>query len=831
MPQSIRPVFKDTSELASGVLADEICEALESSKYLIVICSPQATHSKWVDKEVQTFIDMGRSDKIIPFVIGGKPFSEKPEDECFPSALLNLPKEQELLGVNINEMGRDAAAVKVVACMFELKFDALWQRFERERRKRRNWIIVAAIIAFLCVSGVAFSMYLQNIQIQKANREMKENQIRFISERAMMLTDEGDSYTARLLALSLLPENVERQAYLPEAESALRHSSTHNSAVLKGHTNAVNDVKYSSNGKQLLSCSSDGTIKLWDAQTGQCLKTFTGHTDLVSQVDFSPDNKSIISCSRDGTMKVWSLSSGEIIKSFNVESSYAMSPNKMYIITTIHGVPGVYNAATFELIREIKDLENWRCFCWYPDDQWLSVYTENNEFQKVNIFTDQTIHVAKNEDGDELSDYIIDSQGKYMAGVFYTEETSYVRVWDVNTGHSLHTFRGNDEIINCVSFSPDGNKIVTTSMRGSIRIWDVFSGECVKILKGHPFASACPTYSPDGKCIATVSADATIRISDSPDVRESVDFIKMDQRINSISYLSNGKQLLVASDDSLYVCNSLNLEWTKTLYNQDAIRSLNYSTRGDVIGLAFKNNSVGLYDIQSQEVKILAELKGPVGVPSFSQDGKQIAFASCDSTIHVWEVATGKKLHTIPWNKGIQGFSYADNGSRMVIASDSSLSVFDIKDSVCVKSWGTPIINYASTTISPDGKYVLTSSENVIYLWEINTGKCVSELDGHVSYVYACAFSPDSKYVVSTSHETIVKVWDWRAGICVASENLGQYHAVQFSPDGRHIVVAWWGGIVRIWDFPPLQELIDQAHERFKNRQLTPEERRKYYLE
>ena len=170
LPQSIRPVFKDTSELASGVLADEICEALESSKYLIVICSPQATHSKWVDKEVQTFIDMGRSDKIIPFVIGGKPFSEKPEDECFPSALLNLPKEQELLGVNINEMGRDAAAVKVVACMFELKFDALWQRFERERRKRRNWIIVAAIIAFLCVSGVAFSMYLQNIQIQKANR-------------------------------------------------------------------------------------------------------------------------------------------------------------------------------------------------------------------------------------------------------------------------------------------------------------------------------------------------------------------------------------------------------------------------------------------------------------------------------------------------------------------------------------------------------------------------------------------------------------------------------------------------------------------------------------
>ena len=69
LPQSIRPVFKDTSELAAGVLADEIYEALDNSKYLIVICSPRAAQSKWVGKEVQTFIDMGRSDKIIPFIM------------------------------------------------------------------------------------------------------------------------------------------------------------------------------------------------------------------------------------------------------------------------------------------------------------------------------------------------------------------------------------------------------------------------------------------------------------------------------------------------------------------------------------------------------------------------------------------------------------------------------------------------------------------------------------------------------------------------------------------------------------------------------------------
>ena len=177
LPQSIRPVFKDTSELAAGVLAEEIHEALDNSKYLIVICSPRAAQSKWVGKEVQTFIDMGRSDKIIPFIIGGTPFSDNPEEECFPSSLLNLPKEQELLGVNINEMGREAAVVKVVAHMFGLKFDTLWQRYEREqKRKRWMWIGGSVLLALL---GLSIGGYFvrQNGIIEKQNERLQQDSV------------------------------------------------------------------------------------------------------------------------------------------------------------------------------------------------------------------------------------------------------------------------------------------------------------------------------------------------------------------------------------------------------------------------------------------------------------------------------------------------------------------------------------------------------------------------------------------------------------------------------------------------------------------------------
>lgn len=130
-----------------GNLPQQIHDALEQSQHLIVICSPRSAQSEWVNREVETFMEMDKTDKIIPFIIEGTAFSKNPETECFPKALRDLPEEQEILGSNINEMGRDAAAVKVVAQMFGLKFDELWQRWERKKKEteldyrgQRYWI-------------------------------------------------------------------------------------------------------------------------------------------------------------------------------------------------------------------------------------------------------------------------------------------------------------------------------------------------------------------------------------------------------------------------------------------------------------------------------------------------------------------------------------------------------------------------------------------------------------------------------------------------------------------------------------------------------------------
>ncbi|MBQ8652622.1 MAG: toll/interleukin-1 receptor domain-containing protein [Alistipes sp.] len=135
----LRPIFRDRSDLNTGILSDELREHLYSSKYLIVICSPNSAKSAWVSREVQTFITWGRIEFIIPFVIDGTPYADDCH-ECFPQALLDhtrLHPEQELLGIDIREDSKEKAFIRLVSRMLELGFDDLWHRHERAMRRKR----------------------------------------------------------------------------------------------------------------------------------------------------------------------------------------------------------------------------------------------------------------------------------------------------------------------------------------------------------------------------------------------------------------------------------------------------------------------------------------------------------------------------------------------------------------------------------------------------------------------------------------------------------------------------------------------------------------------
>ena len=152
LPKYLRPIFRDGTDLSGGILADQLHQELLRSRFLIVICSPNATRSEWVNKEAQTFIDEGRLEQIIPFIVGGTPHSSDPAEECFPKALREIPAEKELLGINVNEVGRSMAFIRLVATMLGVRFDTLWQRHRRDLIRRR--IALGCVAALLCLVGL-----------------------------------------------------------------------------------------------------------------------------------------------------------------------------------------------------------------------------------------------------------------------------------------------------------------------------------------------------------------------------------------------------------------------------------------------------------------------------------------------------------------------------------------------------------------------------------------------------------------------------------------------------------------------------------------------------
>lgn len=169
----LRPIFRDSTDLNSGILSNEIRNNLRSSKFLIIICSPNSSKSKWVSDEVRAFIEWGRLEYIIPFIIDGVPNSGN-ETECMPyylSQYFQLHPEYELLGIDYKVYGREQSFIRVVSRMLGLSFDELWKRHERERRKKIFFLTFALTITSLLFYYLVIPVSLV-IDIQDDNHSL-----------------------------------------------------------------------------------------------------------------------------------------------------------------------------------------------------------------------------------------------------------------------------------------------------------------------------------------------------------------------------------------------------------------------------------------------------------------------------------------------------------------------------------------------------------------------------------------------------------------------------------------------------------------------------------
>lgn len=844
-----RHVFRDTTDLSGGVLAKAIKEGLDSSKYLIVICSPRAAESEWVCKEVQDFIDSGREEYIIPFIIEGEPNSKDSEKECFPEALRSLSKERELLGINIKEGGRNYAAVRVVATMFGLKFDTLWDRFQREEKKRMRWFIAALCIAVLillsCLGAGVWSYH----QIKQSRDTIMVNQSRFVAEKAEQLIQVGDSYTASVLLLNTMPSDLEHPERQLTFESVRALYNCKNDAILRGHTDKVYSVSFSPDGKRIVSASADSTVRIWDAESGECLKVLDKQMGEVYSASFSPDGKRIVSAPNGNYLRIWDSETGDSLKV--IYSRYLWGENSV---------------------------------SFSPDGKKILLSERNEKYLQLwDMETDERPKVLDGHTRD-VNSACFSPSGKHIVSA---SQDSTIRVWDVETGEGKVLDKYNKEACSA-SFSYNGKFIVSAYMDGLIRIWDVETSKCIKEINSLKYSRDCSvSFSPDGRFIVAAWFGTGIISQKIPVVEiwdvetgEHKELVSHAEKVNSVSFSPDGKRIISASDDK--TIRIYDVSGDNVLLSGDYsgyFNALSFSPDGErILASSHIRRDIQVLNLKTGECEVLEGHTGCVNSSSYSHDGKRIVSASNDSTLRIWDAETGeilkggKKL-----SHRCYSASFSPDGKCIVSSYYSGricrIQIWDTETCKCINVLNGHTKLIESVSFSPDSKHVVSASaDKTVRVWDAKSGEC-EVLDGHTDLVYSASYSPDGKHIVSASKDKTVRVWDVETNECKVLEGHTQdVTSASFSPDGKRIVSCSEDGTIRIWDVEserclythkvssgavysatfspdgrhiaysdrkalitmkslPFEELFRETQERFKNRKLTPEEKRMYYLE
>lgn len=158
------PIFRDRDELASSAdLSQSIRAALEQSRALIVVCSPAAARSKWVNEEVRHFQSLGRAGRIYCLLVSGS--ADRDDSDCaFPAALLHSATNEPLpdplaADVNPNADGKRGAMLKVAAGLLNIGIDELKQRDAQKQLRRRGFVTAASVL--IAVITLTFAVIAQ----------------------------------------------------------------------------------------------------------------------------------------------------------------------------------------------------------------------------------------------------------------------------------------------------------------------------------------------------------------------------------------------------------------------------------------------------------------------------------------------------------------------------------------------------------------------------------------------------------------------------------------------------------------------------------------------
>jgi WD40 repeat protein/serine/threonine protein kinase len=467
-------------------------------------------------------------------------------------------------------------------------------------------------------------------------------------------------------------------------------------------------------------------------------------------------------------------------------------------------------------------------------------------------------------DPDGVSALAFSADGKRLAcgGGHYTrsDTPSAVKVFDTATGKLLLAMQGTHSgTVEGVAFSPDGKRIASastgldfarlrrgdlkalSSTRGEVFLWDAETGQKLFRWPG------CNTvaFSRDGAYLAAPGLNRTITVWDTRTGKEFATVSGHIGKVRSLAFSADGKRLAAASfvllpagggmlqlkrDFKLWDLSTRSEVTAELRGNPGQVVRLDWSPDGRFLATA-AGNSVRLWDLTTGEEHCALASPAPFVEIRFSPDSKLLATADLTlGAVKVWDVATGRGLHTLPGLSGsLTCVAFAGGPTRLLArgSRDGRVTLWDLAatpNPLFLPGHATPVTSVAFTR---DSRHLATTSpdKQTVIVWDTRTGAPVHRLK---CYAFQVAFSRDGRLLACASGDPVhadregtIRIWDLETQRELALLRGGKHSryitAVAFSPDGKLLASASGdfrnprldaqSGEVRVWDVDTGEEV------------------------
>jgi WD40 repeat protein len=504
--------------------------------------------------------------------------------------------------------------------------------------------------------------------------------------------------------------------------------------VLKGHTDWVNAVAFSPDGRLALSASSDRTLRLWDVARGKTVRVLKGHISSVRSCAFSPDGRLVLS----GTYGKWGLSGPEDAvhlwdvargKTVHVlagsRAPCAFSPDGRLVLSIADdhdSAVQLWDAANAQMVCTLQ--EGRSPFAFSPDAQLVLTASDDETMLLWDVANAQKAR-ARRRHTRMVRVCAFSPDGRLVISA--SDEGGSLWLWDVASGETVHELAGHTGAVQDCAFSPDGRMALTASDDNTLRLWNVASGQTVHVLRGHTsYVLAC-AFSPDGRLALSCGAggDNTLRLWN------------------------------VASGQTVHVLRGHTRPVVDCAFSPDGRLALSASF----------DSTLRVWDVASGEtVRTLAGHTDILEGCAFSPDGRLALSAATDRTLRVWDVASGQCLRILAGHTPgvyVDACVFSPDG-RLALScgagNDYNLRLWDVTSGETLHTFAGHTGRVNAWALSPDGRLALSAGDDyTLRLWDVASGSELARFNADAS-LHCCAYSPCEGRVVAGDYHGAVYI-------------------------------------------------------------------------